>query len=82
MITYSIQKDEIQWTWSMEESWMHMKITRAPDLGNRRILKWVLGNVALAQGYSSTATSCEHHDVRLILYPLVVTDYGSLEWVK
>jgi hypothetical protein len=73
MITFSIQKDEIHWTWSMEEPLMHMKITRPPDLGNRRILKWVLGsNVALAQGHSSMATSCERHDVRLILYPLVV----------
>jgi hypothetical protein len=67
----------------MEESGMHMKITRASDLGNRRILKWVLGNnVELAQGHSSMATFCEHHDMQLVLYPLVVTDYGSLEWVK
>jgi len=59
---------------------MHMKITRVSDLGNRRIIRRVLGNnVALAQGHSSMATFCEHHDVRLVLYPLVVTDYGSLE---
>jgi len=40
---------------------MHMKITRASDLENRRILKRVLGNnVALAQGHSSMATFCEY----------------------